>query len=368
MAVSVCPLARLQRGCSANLARNFFGGEAEPTPTPELGLAAPNSSVLELFSLYLHYHKHHHHTVLMKARFAARQWSQQLHSCHSQLLRNNASAVRYFGTSPSTRTEQEQIRAAPPIDFDSPVDNGRKFARIVPESPSYFTAAPQFTDSLLTLQQLLRKYQTLPALSPSAAPRAVWEKLKDYRQRVAEPVKESKYNRVVSLLKRLNQIHPTLMPEEVSEALAQHRSPFDADANKGTPEVVDEFGRAKGVGRRKESSARVLLVEGTGEVLINGRSINAAFGRIHDRESAMWPLKVTGRLDKYNVWALATGGGTTGQAEAITLGLAKALLVHEPALKPILRRAGVLTRDRRRVERKKPGHVKARKMPTWVKR
>ena len=159
-----------------------------------------------------------------------------------------------------------------------------------------------------------------------------------------------------------------MMPAEVTEALAKHRTPFDPSLDRGTPPTIDEFGRAAGVGRRKESSARVLLVEGTGEVLVNGRSINAAFGRIHDRESALWALKITGRLDKYNVWALVSGGGTTGQAEAITLGLAKALLVHEPALKPVLRRAGVITRDRRRVERKKPGKLKARKMPAWVKR
>ena len=78
--------------------------------------------------------------------------------------------------------------------------------------------------------------------------------------------------------------------------------------------------------------------------------------------------KATQRLDKYNVWALTKGGGTTGQAEAITLAVAKALLAHEPALKPALRRAGVVTRDPRRVERKKPGKLKARKMPAWVKR
>lgn len=317
----------------------------------------------------------------MNSSRAARQWSLQLSGSRLQLLRNNASAARSFSTSPLSRSEQElldSIQAAPPIDFDKPSkkDAGsdapevpnRQWARIIPASPSYFTAAPQFTDSLLTLQHLYRKYQSLPALPSSAAPRAAWDKLSDYRSKVAEPVKETKYQRVVSILKRLNRIHPSLMPEEVAEALDKHRAPHDLDSGKANPGVIDEYGRAPGVGRRKESSARVLLVEGTGEILINGRSINAAFGRVHDRESAMWPLKATGRLDKYNVWGLVSGGGTTGQAEAITLAVAKALLVHEPALKPILRRAGVLTRDRRRVERKKPGHLKARKMPTWVKR
>jgi len=82
----------------------------------------------------------------------------------------------------------------------------------------------------------------------------------------------------------------------------------------------------------------VWLVEGEGEVLINGRPLNEAFGRIHDRESAIWALKQTERMGKYNIFALVSGGGTTGQAEAMALGVAKALMVHEPMLKPALRR------------------------------
>ena len=121
-------------------------------------------------------------------------------------------------------------------------------------------------------------------------------------------------------------------------AMELYKRDINPFTNVPTPGVIDEFGRSYGVGRRKSSSAKVYLVEGEGEVLVNGKSLNQAFGRIHDRESALWALKVTGRLDKYNVWALVSGGGTTGQAESITLGLAKALLVHEPDLKPALRR------------------------------
>ncbi|GAM90793.1 hypothetical protein ANO11243_088380 [Dothideomycetidae sp. 11243] len=128
------------------------------------------------------------------------------------------------------------------------------------------------------------------------------------------------------------------------------------------------WGRARAVGRRKTSSAVVWLVEGEGDVRVNGKKLTDAFGRLHDRESAIWALKATDRIDKYNIWATVSGGGTTGQAEALTLGVAKALLVHEPALKPALRRAGCVTRDPRKVERKKAGKLKARKMPAWVKR
>ena len=116
------------------------------------------------------------------------------------------------------------------------------------------------------------------------------------------------------------------------------RRPGAREVTKAKPGKIDEYGTAIAVGRRKESSAKVYLVEGTGEVLVNGRSLVQAFPRPHDRESALWALKITERMDKYNVFALVSGGGVTGQAESVTLALAKALLVHEPALKPALRR------------------------------
>jgi small subunit ribosomal protein S9 len=76
---------------------------------------------------------------------------------------------------------------------------------------------------------------------------------------------------------------------------------------------------------------------GDGQVLINGRNIADRFGRLHDRESALWALKITDRMDKYNVFAVVTGGGVTGQAEALTLAVANALLIHEPGLEERLK-------------------------------
>jgi len=175
-------------------------------------------------------------------------------------------------------------------------------------------------------------------VKPGTARRVAWRTLQQYRSATGENVRASRYTRIIEVLHRLNQIHPELMPEEVEEAINVYKRAIDPYANKAVPEIVDEFGRAKGIGRRKTSSAKVWLVEGEGEVLINGRSINEAFGRVHDRESAIWALKSTERIDKYNVFALVSGGGTTGQAEAMALGVAKALMVHEPMLKPALRR------------------------------
>ncbi|KAK6002805.1 hypothetical protein QM012_001555 [Aureobasidium pullulans] len=293
--------------------------------------------------------------------------------------------------STNSDTPLGDIRAAPPIDFgnedksaaaeenaeDDDFEDGRSVAaytammnrlRIVPASPSYFTGKPDFTDDLLKLENLLRKYQTLPVLPAGHAPRVAWKTLAQYKVNSNEPVKAARYTKILQVLQRLNYIHPNLMPEEVAIALRRYMRDVQPYHNQPKPGVVDEYGRARGVGRRKSSNAVAYLVEGEGEVLVNGKPLTQAFGRLHDRESALWALKATERLDKYNVWCVARGGGTTGQADAIALAVSKALMVHEPLLKPALRRAGVVTRDPRRVERKKPGKVKARKMPAWVKR
>jgi small subunit ribosomal protein S9 len=334
----------------------------------------------------------------------------------SQYLPRQRSLQRPSSKSFSTSPQVASI-AAPEIDFDG--DN--KFeklpqinARLVPESPSYFTGSPQFIDNLLSLQALLRKHETLPILPPAEAPRVAWRTLIDYRNLVGESVKAAKYQKIIRVLQRLNQIHPSLMPNDVKVALSHYKRDINPQLNSPRPILIDKFGRALAAGRRKSSVARAWVVEGNGEVLINGKTLTEAFGRVHDRESAIWALKATERVDKYNVWALVDGGGTTGQAEALTLAIAKALLAHEPLLKPALRRgklyysiyriplflkqeafhfcesrpliylfictegehvtnsisniAGCITRDPRRVERKKPGHIKARKKPTWVKR
>ncbi|KAF2271643.1 uncharacterized protein EI97DRAFT_437672 [Westerdykella ornata] len=274
-----------------------------------------------------------------------------------------------------TSETHEKFTAAPPIDFSKP-DAGRpktgkqllRTLRVVPASPSYFSAKPTFNDDWVALTALLRKFATLPTVPLPEAPKVAWKTIDQYRIMTNEPVKTLRYHKMLHVLRRLNRIHSSLMPQEVLVAMQRYKKDTQPSDMRPNPVFVDEAGRAKGVGRRKTSSAVAWLVEGEGEVLINGKTLTDFFGRVHDRESAVWALKATQRLDKYNVFALVRGGGVTGQAEALTLAIAKALLVHEPALKPALRRAGTVTRDPRKVERKKTGHVKARKMPTWVKR
>jgi len=240
--------------------------------------------------------------------------------------------------------------AAPEIKFKNEGREGEDgeepvfYARLVPDSPSYFTGKPAFTDDLLSLQHLLQKHASLPVVKPEEAPRVAWRTISEYRNNLGEPIRASKYQKIVAVLRRLNLIHPSLMPAEVTASLNEYRR--DIDPFRNTPKIPPiQGGIAVGGGRRKASTATAHVVEGTGEVLVNGKTLAEVFGRIHDRESAIWALKCTNRIDKYNVWARVSGGGTTGQAEAITLAVAKALLAHEPDLKPALRRGKLKIRS-----------------------
>lgn len=228
-----------------------------------------------------------------------------------------------------------EVTAAAPIDFSKKLGPP---ARVIPASASYFTTSPQFNDHVLRLTRLVQDHEALPTIPSDKAPRIIFKTLAQFRSSIDEKIGAAKYSKLLVHLKRLNQIDPTLRPGAVQNVLEEFRRPGSADIIPPRPKFIDEYGRAMGVGRRKSSVARVQLVEGTGEVMVNGQSISQAFPRLHDRESAVWPLKITNRLDKYNVFVVVNGGGSTGQAESITLGMANALMVHEPALKPVLRK------------------------------
>lgn len=125
----------------------------------------------------------------------------------------------------------------------------------------------------------------------------------------------------------------------------------------------------EGVGRRKSSSARVRIYpEGSGEVLVNDKALKEYFPRQGDASRAMKALELVDLAGKMDVTVHVKGGGITGQTGAVRLGLARALLVYDETFRPDLRKAGLLTRDARAVERKKPGLKKARKAPTYTKR
>ena len=125
----------------------------------------------------------------------------------------------------------------------------------------------------------------------------------------------------------------------------------------------------EGLGRRKTASARVRLhTGGDGTMVINNRPADEYFGRDSDLKHLSEPLVVTDNTGRFNVTVLVNGGGITGQAGAIRLGIARALLKVDPDYRPMLRRYGLLTRDPRAKERKKPGLKRARKAPQYTKR
>ncbi len=123
-----------------------------------------------------------------------------------------------------------------------------------------------------------------------------------------------------------------------------------------------------GTGRRKTSSARVFLRPGKGEISINKRPLDVFFGRDTARMVVRQPLELVEMLDKFDVYATVCGGGMTGQAGAIRHGLARALIEYDEELRSPLRQAGFVTRDARKVERKKVGLHKARKATQYSKR
>ncbi len=123
-----------------------------------------------------------------------------------------------------------------------------------------------------------------------------------------------------------------------------------------------------GTGRRKSSVARVILASGTGEIKINNKSLDEYFGRETTRMIVRQPLELLDIIGKFDIRVNVHGGGNTGQAGAIRHGITRALLDYDEELRPELRSAGFVTRDARRVERKKIGFHKARKRPQFSKR
>jgi small subunit ribosomal protein S9 len=122
------------------------------------------------------------------------------------------------------------------------------------------------------------------------------------------------------------------------------------------------------VGRRKESVARVRIAPGTGNITINGRTMDEYFGRETSKMILVEPLKLVDQMGKLDVFVNAKGGGLSGQAGAIRHGISRALCEYNPEFRPVLKKAGFMTRDARAVERKKYGRPGARKRFQFSKR
>lgn len=158
----------------------------------------------------------------------------------------------------------------------------------------------------------------------------------------------------------------------VKKNLSDLKSAVAESAAAGAPEegkpVLDAKGRAYGTGRRKNAVARVWVSRGSGKVTVNGRDIAVYFARGTQRLVLNQPFEFANRIGQFDVVCMVSGGGLTGQAGAVRHGISRALVNFEPGLRTPLKKAGMLTRDNRMVERKKYGRHKARRGTQWVKR
>ncbi|HEY2441747.1 MAG TPA: 30S ribosomal protein S9 [Streptosporangiaceae bacterium] len=162
--------------------------------------------------------------------------------------------------------------------------------------------------------------------------------------------------------------------ESTTEGAEEHTSEYTTESapegaarhTTGRRQVVT--GRAAGLGRRKEAIARVRIMAGTGKWQINGRSLDGYFPNKVHQQLVNEPFVTLGAEDRFDVIARITGGGVSGQAGALRLGITRALILVDPESRPSLKKAGFLTRDPRVKERKKYGLKKARKAPQYSKR
>lgn len=245
--------------------------------------------------------------------------------------------------------------------------------RIVPALKTFYGGNPAHEENLNLLNGLIRKYGNLltRVMSEKEIQNYKYISFEEYKERIlaGNRLKPIHYKELTLLLHRLRSIDPELMPKEVSETLNDFMSRSNREIQiTRKVKQLDDLGRAICTGKRKRAVATVYLTRGEGESIINGRSLIEFFPRDADRRRIAYPFQVVSQEGQYNIFATVQGGGITGQAEAIMYGIAKCLVVFNPLLKPRLSKAGLMTRDARKVERKKPGKVKARKSPTWVKR
>ncbi|CAG90446.2 DEHA2G09878p [Debaryomyces hansenii CBS767] len=245
--------------------------------------------------------------------------------------------------------------------------------RIIPKLNTFYGGNPVHEENLNTLNGLIRKYINLPTriVDDKEIQNTKFVSFEEYKTRIQSGtrLKPIHHKELTQLLHRLRSIDPELMPREVSDVLAKFANTSSESAKAAQKvKTLDEFGRAISLGKRKRSVAKVYLTKGDGQVMVNGKSLLEYFPKEADRRRIAYPFQVVSQEGQYNVFAEVQSGGSTGQAEAVMYGIAKDLVIFNPLLKSRLHKSGLMTRDARKVERKKPGKVKARKSPTWVKR
>ena len=154
--------------------------------------------------------------------------------------------------------------------------------------------------------------------------------------------------------------------EEFTNTIGDSIAPAETEEVEAAAPVHE--GPIQTVGRRKRAIARITVTEGEGKITVNGREFEEYFPNKLHQQDILLPLTLLEREGQFNIKANLNGGGPTGQAGALRLAIARALNVYNPAERPTLKKAGLLTRDARAVERKKAGLHKARRAPQYSKR
>lgn len=232
-----------------------------------------------------------------------------------------------------------------------------------PTSPSFFTGKSKFFDSIIHLENALSHHRRLlkdaclypvPVGGELVASRTAWKNAEQLVDLVGTHLRIAQYRQVTGLLNELNELRmlaETAGRTDIEGAIAAVLQPFEREdkeailGNKRRPVQFDEHGRSYTLGKRKESSARVWVVPtqtqasapvSATNILINNTPLGAYFANVADRERVVLPFKLTGLVGAFNAFALARGGGTTGQAGAVAHGIAKALAAHVPSAYTIL--------------------------------
>ncbi|XP_019854305.1 PREDICTED: 28S ribosomal protein S9, mitochondrial-like [Amphimedon queenslandica] len=192
-----------------------------------------------------------------------------------------------------------------------------------------------------------------------------WIEKDKLQNKIEEELTDEQYQDIINKLKPLA-AHPD--SHLISDFLDQYCKPVLDYRAKAKKYAISKCGYAHAMGHRKTAVAEVWLKKGTGEVTINNKPLQKYFGYITHRQQALYPLVLTKLLGQFDVKARVHGGGESGRAGAIRLGISRALLAFPGDHGELLEAENLLVRDPRRVERKKPGQKKARKKFAWVKR
>ncbi|KAJ3056898.1 37S ribosomal protein S9, mitochondrial [Rhizophlyctis rosea] len=242
--------------------------------------------------------------------------------------------------------------------------------QLLPDDPAYFTGNPHYYKYLRQINAAIRENESqLRQLEDNgdAQTSADWMNLQTMQVQLEMKLDPTTYR---NLTEKLNFLVPLASKNPKIEELLR---PFVLPGQsliKAAPETLtlDELGRSYTYGSRKRAIAQVWMVEGDGQIYVNGIPMIDVFPEIVERESIVRPFEATGTLGKYNVWALVQASGPMSQASAVAVAVARGIAVHNPHLKEHLQQLGMTTIDTRQKERIKTNKIGARKSRTWRKR